>query len=480
MVEKDPIDDLLKNKMQERHFSPGPDDWRDMEVLLDKHMPVKRKKRWLWLWFCAPVLLSVAAVFVWSEGAGPDNKQERGNHSTTVVTDLNQPEPGGPGRAGKATTTEQGKQKNLAGRKETERTDAATSVSSLQQNSSSLQKATDKPSGRKPLIRASKKITPVVVTSFESKDGTPDKESSQPKLLSDANENLNEKVTKNLSENKEVKTDSVSSALPKPDEVAVAQNKHDTTATATDSTAKKTSDSLENTVASSASKKPQANPDKKFTLALSAGVQGWKTSKEIRDTFYSYQNYNYTPAFNLGLQGTYKFNPHWSLSAGTQYSVHTRLEEVKNYEVRNYSFGSTYSQLTVATTRLHYLQVPVEVQYHFGKRHTVLAGVQMDRLLNSVNTLRLNTSVFPGGQDTLNPFTSTSSTSKGSGYTNGFRQTSWSLALGYGISFGDRWFIMTKAQYGLTDNTINKYFGNRDINRNTGIQFIVRYNIIRF
>lgn len=565
MVENDPIDDLLKNKMQERSFSPGPNDWREMEVLLEQHMPVKTKKRWFWIAvsFCVASTIVIYWPTAQAPVVAPDNaiivqknsSQSSGLTETAVTknTDLgiteqnlsastltkpapnaantgssNAPAPLSPGQAdvmnnnstndkttsakktAGATSVTPYRKRSTATKKEDVRnytvsqnhtaptTLPATAAPAL---FTTTNKETEKPlpdtatareKNEDPIMdnkitdNTNSAVNPIeqITTTPATETGSPFNvstpvastvvygETQKPKADTETQflaKGKNEPITK--------QTDSLTMPFVKKIETPVAHLINDSTETPKDSTQHITTTDVQNATSNSANKKDSSHTNNKFSLAISAGFQGWNSLKKRIHTFGG-ANLPLLPVFSLGLQATWRLNHDWSVSGGAQYALHPKLEHMRYIYGKNYSYGSNIDGYWFLTRTLHNLQVPVEVQYHVGKKSTLLAALQTDFLLNANQKMGQLTpvAVLDSSIVNNNPY----NTRTTSGYTTGFRMVSWSMALGYGINLNNHWFLSTRFQYGLTDYTINRYFINRDIHRNTGIQIIIRYNIIRY
>ncbi|MCC6683825.1 MAG: PorT family protein [Bacteroidia bacterium] len=497
MVENDPIDDLLKNKMQERSFSPGPNDWREMEALLEQHMPVKTKKRWFWIpvFFCVASIVVIYRPTSQAPVVAPDNAQVVQNNSSQSL---------GLTETAVTKNTDRGiTEQNLSARtlaKPVPNTANPTSAKVPAPLSPGKADITNKNNTNDKTTSAIKPASATPVTPYRKRSAANKKEDNRNYTVSQNNTapttlpattapplftTTNKETEKPLPDTAIAKgknedpiifpkiTDNTNTPPANPIEQIVTKTEPDTSAVLKDSTSLQTAGVVQDS---------SANPTKngtnnKFSLAISAGFQGWNSLKKRNHTF-GVANLPLLPVFSLGLQATWRLNHDWSVSGGAQYALHSKLEHMRYIYVKNYSYGSNIDGYWFLTRTLNNLQVPVEVQYHVGKKSTLLAAMQTDFLLNANQKMGQLTpvAVLDSSIVNNNPYNIRTT----SGYTTGFRMVSWSMALGYGINLNNHWFLSTRFQYGLTDYTINKYFTNRDIHRNTGIQIIIRYNIIRY
>ena len=496
MVENDPIDDLLKNKMQERSFSPGPNDWREMEALLEQHMPVKTKKRWLWI----PVFFCVASTIViyWPSAKAPVVAPDN-----AIIVQKNSSQSSGLTETAVTKNTDRGiTEQNLSASTLTKPApNAAYTISSNAPAPLSPGKAdaTNNNSTNDKTTSAKKTAPTTPVTPYRKRSTAPKKEDIRNNIVSQNHTatttlpataapalfTTTKKETENplpdtatareknedpIMDNKI--TDNTNTPAVNPIEQVATTPATDTSAALKDSTSNQTAGSVQDSLANTT----KNGTDKKFSLALSVGIQGWQTENLSPDTLGTKSTDPFFRAYCIGVQGSYRLNPKWSVSAGLQYALYTHQHYVKDLMVKDYSFGSILYHTRISTQLLNYLQVPAEVQYHITNKHTLLAAVHTNMLINAKQTI--DQWVYKA--DTFPERLAYYGRSAGSGYTSGFRLFSVSLALGYGINLNNHWLVLAKAQYGLTSSTTNRYSGNAYLNRNMAFQFIVRYNIIRY
>jgi hypothetical protein len=172
----------------------------------------------------------------------------------------------------------------------------------------------------------------------------------------------------------------------------------------------------------------------------------------------------------LGIGLTHLFNAKWSIYTGVQYGAVAQLTaSQKTFTTSISDFGTTHIDSTIATQWIHYLVVPLFLQYGFDDKTEIGLGGSIAYLLNTTSNVIVNQySDFKSVQ----PINKTSG-----GYTQGFNPWDASVALAYRRKISGKFHISAEMHYGLLDIKDNAFFSQQTFERSTGIKLLLSYNL---
>lgn len=205
-------------------------------------------------------------------------------------------------------------------------------------------------------------------------------------------------------------------------------------------------------------------------LSVDAGANaqlGWKNNgvTEARGI---------TPVLGLGI--THAFNQAWSAASGVYYNGIGYLKgDSKTSSSTTYDFGS---KTTITTTKphfLHYIAIPLTIQYHFNDKNAILAGASLSYLLNAKSNMEENiTYVRP--VDSL----ATENSSIDNSRAKVFNAFDAAVGIGYRRKISYRFSIIAIASFGLVDIKPNTFFLQNAVERNSGLKLMLTYNLFDF
>jgi hypothetical protein len=202
-------------------------------------------------------------------------------------------------------------------------------------------------------------------------------------------------------------------------------------------------------------------------LSIDAGINGqlgWKNNgiTEARGL---------TPVIGLGI--THAFNQTWSVCAGVHYNGIGYLKgDSKTSSFTTYDFGSTTTIITTKPRFLHYISIPLAIQYHFNDKNAILAGGSLSYLLNAKSKVEEHvTYVRP--IDSL----SAAQSSNSDYYAKTFNVFDAAVSIGYRRKISSHFSIAAIANFGLLDIKPNSFFLQNTFERNSGLKVILSYNL---
>ncbi len=182
----------------------------------------------------------------------------------------------------------------------------------------------------------------------------------------------------------------------------------------------------------------------------------------------------------LGLGVTHAFNQTWSVYTGVQYNGISNLKggEV-NTVTTSYGFGSITTILTIKPSYLHYIAVPLFVQFHLNDKNAVMLGGSLSYLLNAKTKTEANTSrvapttAFPDSVSTMQ-------LNDANYYSKPYNPYDATFSVGYRRKISSRFSIAAIANFGLMNIKKDAFFRQNKFERNSGLKVVLSYNIFDF
>lgn len=160
----------------------------------------------------------------------------------------------------------------------------------------------------------------------------------------------------------------------------------------------------------------------------------------------------------------------FSLGANLIYQPRTEVGFTREFETVYYNFGKHTESTCISVNKLYYIELPIYASYHIGSRHTVLAGVSTNYLIQAKNEV---------AKETITPFDETTSSDEEFGYLSGMERWDFALTAGYEFLLTERLTLGTRASYGLRDVSKNNYYRNNSFDRNLMMRAVVKFNIFQ-
>ncbi|HYG16005.1 MAG TPA: porin family protein [Bacteroidia bacterium] len=166
------------------------------------------------------------------------------------------------------------------------------------------------------------------------------------------------------------------------------------------------------------------------------------------------------------------FNSKWQIGTGVAYSVLNGGGLQKHYSVSRHTFGETHTELTIQTTRLHYLEMPVTARYNFNDKLFFTGGISAGYLLGIKGSVDENsTGVFakePGYSK------------QASDYRGGLKPWDLQVQLGAEMRYKKQFYLGGLISGGMLDIGNNRYYNNTAFERNLRLQLYIRYELWNF
>lgn len=162
------------------------------------------------------------------------------------------------------------------------------------------------------------------------------------------------------------------------------------------------------------------------------------------------------------------------LGLGLGYTTTTTEGLNKVYTSETYSFGVQRDQTTIGTQKLYYIDIPVVARYSPIPVFSLVGGFSAGYLINTQNTIAQE------NYGSLSGFSSKVPT-QATAYRQGIADWNWQWQLGVeGNFFKNRLHVGFLTTNGFSDITVNGYYNNSVFDRTRRIQLYIRYDVIRF
>lgn len=159
---------------------------------------------------------------------------------------------------------------------------------------------------------------------------------------------------------------------------------------------------------------------------------------------------------------------HFGFATGLQYTFLNHASDSSIvYTSTDYSFGVESHKTEIGLRRLHYLAVPLNFYWHFNDKNAVFAGGTFHYLLATESRERSYTELYNSIRD--------EQIRSVFGYDAGIKHFDLLVSGGYAHYFGPHWSIQASAYYGLMDLKDNTRYGVSKFERNAGLRFTLQY-----
>ncbi len=174
----------------------------------------------------------------------------------------------------------------------------------------------------------------------------------------------------------------------------------------------------------------------------------------------------------IGISYMSFISPKIAISAGLQY---TSVGNMKQYthvsKISRYGLGEESYVTKITPLKIHYLQLPLKINFVLNDKNTFGAGYIFAYLLTVDNKLETY-------NERLNSSTDYK-TSKTKGYVQGFNNFDSQLSLFYRRAVYHNLFINAEFICGVTDVKNNTFFASSTFERNLGLKLTLVYNLFK-
>lgn len=171
----------------------------------------------------------------------------------------------------------------------------------------------------------------------------------------------------------------------------------------------------------------------------------------------------------IGVVADLNLNRRYSVNAGIQYFSIKGTSRPFSSQVTVLDFVRETTTTSVATKKMHYISLPINVAMRLGHRTQLSAGFGISALAQTQNLVTVSKEI--NGESSLE------SQYREDGYVSGFKTVNSFLNFGvnYYLTSNTTWGLTY--QYGLSDVTRNDFFTVDEMDRNSKLSVYVRFNV---
>lgn len=174
--------------------------------------------------------------------------------------------------------------------------------------------------------------------------------------------------------------------------------------------------------------------------------------------------------FFAGLQFRMTLNGRWAYQGGLLYSRRGALNAHRSFDAYDYNFGLVHTHTEVTSQKLHWLEMPLGVEYSLATRHYLESGAYLAYLLSATNsvTTTVTHQFAPEG---------VRETRTAQGYDQAFARWDYGLYAGYGFRLNPYTALGLRVSYGFADNTRNEEFSVVSLDNNLQARLYLTYSL---
>lgn len=167
----------------------------------------------------------------------------------------------------------------------------------------------------------------------------------------------------------------------------------------------------------------------------------------------------------------YYFSTRWSLYTALQYQVRNSIGTSKVISTTSYNFGKEQNTLSVHNRDLHYVEMPVLVNYRVGSAFHLIGGASMAYVVDGSSEIEHTFS---------SEFESWSKSENSFGHLDGINRFDVALQAGVEYELSQKLAVGGLVHYGLMNVLDNTYFNKNISDQNLMFRVSAKYHLFRF
>ena len=171
----------------------------------------------------------------------------------------------------------------------------------------------------------------------------------------------------------------------------------------------------------------------------------------------------------VGIRYAFAVSPKLRIQTALLYQGRAGLNGDLIFEDEYLGFGLETQETLISPRRLHYLEIPLMLEWRIFRRHYLQAGGSLAYLMNINSTVQISRQGPYALQD--------QQTSRAWGYTQGFNKMDLGLNLAYAYYLGRGIRAGAQAQLGLRDLTDNQVYASQKRDNNLQMRLFVEYDL---
>lgn len=156
-------------------------------------------------------------------------------------------------------------------------------------------------------------------------------------------------------------------------------------------------------------------------------------------------------------------------TVGMSFYQKSKVNAKRDFEYVDYLFGKNIERTTIETSEIYFSQMNFGVFYRIHEKVNLTGSLGIAQILNTRSEV---------SEKVENSFFIDEKRSQTFGYMNGYNKTSYNLTFGIDYNIINRLNVELNYNIGLSDITKDTYYNTVSNDRNTGVQLLLKYNII--
>lgn len=176
----------------------------------------------------------------------------------------------------------------------------------------------------------------------------------------------------------------------------------------------------------------------------------------------------FNPEVSVGY-AHYFAEPRWAARASLQYFQIGGITHVAHFDQTELGFGATTTRTSIATEKLHFAALPVELTYQLNRRIALNGGIALSYLVNGLSEVTIS-EITSGSEAQLEQF-------EEYGYTGGYKPLNAAMLAGAEFRVVPNCWLGGSWQYGLTRITRETIYGVNDQDRNSRLRLYLKFDL---
>lgn len=165
------------------------------------------------------------------------------------------------------------------------------------------------------------------------------------------------------------------------------------------------------------------------------------------------------------------FSKRWSVYSAIQYQVRNAIGTSRVVSTTSYNFGKEQNTLRVLNRNLHYLEMPILMNYRIGSALHIVAGASIAYVVDGSSEIQ---------HEFNNEFESWTKSEKSFGHLDGINRFDAAIQAGVEYEFTQKLALGGMMHYGLLNVLDNAHFNKTLSDQNLMFRISAKYHLFRF
>ena len=155
---------------------------------------------------------------------------------------------------------------------------------------------------------------------------------------------------------------------------------------------------------------------------------------------------------------------------GMNFYQKSKVNAKREFEYVDFVFGKNTERTTIETSQIYFAQMNFGAYYRIHQRVNLNGSLGIAQVLNTRSEVseKVENSFYVDDKGSRNSF----------GYINGYNRTSYNVTFGIDYNITNKLNVGLNYNIGLSDITKDTYYNTISDDRNSGVQLLIKYNLI--